>query len=980
MANFSELGSYFDRRGPTGPSRPDAGISSLPAANTTVANPNVQSLFTGTPTREQISNVYQQVLGRAPDEEGLNYWSGYSEPNFMGAFINAAQPEIAKTGAAPLMGTQVSLTSPQVTDRQIKDFVAANINNPQSIINAANQFGVSAGDISRATGYNVMQMANYLDTANLLGENVPDYDLTQFPKLTEGKIDRAQELGQKFLGRELTPAELYTIGQGYTGSNLQNQVKLLAEMDAINSFYKDVYGRAPTVAELQEGTKAVSWKNAPEKLLTKFGGTEEALNAKVFGTNNDLSAKEIQDFVNTNQSDPYAIYTAATKFGLTPEEITMAMRATGKDAAGIVNSYTNAKTVDQAFRQAGIDTANNATFNQYYNDLQTGRMTPEQFTSKFFDEQLANLSNFEQARANVTGDPFTDAAISSAYDPKNISALYQYTTNQTLNNVLGKDSANYKQDNTTLINDLITGRITREQYEQQVQNSQANVNQEASRLAGLYTQLKGGDTDDARAFYAALVGARYSGPGQVDPELLSKAKDELKGSLKSESDSNRVITGIIKDAAAKPNASELTFFKENPDLYTVYSPVGETKRFDNAGTGGQYGYYRGIPIIKASEADEVFDKMGSDYIVGNAPDRLDNDIGWDTGSLAALQARGAAALGVRKQTSVDDLGNPTNTYVGDLEGLARKFNIDPSKFQDTYREIEFEDPETGIKTKQQIVERSAEDKLFDAVNEAAKDFYFIAGKTGKGETNSRGETSAFMRDDKSGNHAAVLYKKVGDKLIPIEETLKYYSGPSELSPGTWFSDTFGGIASMPGIAEIALLTPAAPFYPAIKAAQTAALGGDFSDMLKTGAMAFAGQQILPQITGQVSGGLADLGVTNPVINQALTGATISGGVAGLTGGNVESAVTAGGIGGGLSAGINTLLPEANAAVKEAFDLTDDQARIFTNTLARLTPTILTGGKIDATKLLMGVLMSQAMSGKKAGVKRAGYQPTSQGTE
>lgn len=974
---FSEIGYLFDRPKTPGPT----GIANLPSANASVASPVVQSVLSGTPTTQQITDVYRQVLGRDPDPEGLSYWSQYTGPNIMEAFITAAQPEAQKTGAVPLIGSQVSLSG-KPTDAEIKAFVAANINNPTAIVDAANQYGISAQDIKRATGYNVSQMASYLAGSNIIGEQTPDYDLSEFKRLNPQKIERAQEFAQKYLGRPMTEAELYTVGLGYTGANLQTQVKTLAEMDDINRFYQDVYGRAPTIEELYQGTQQINWKNAQEKLLPTLGKTEEALNAKVFGTNNDISAREIQDFVAANQANPAAILAAATKFGVTPEEISTAMRATGKEATGIINSYTNAKTIEDAFKTAGIDTTNNQTFNQYYNDLQTGKMTTQEFTTKFFDDQLNNLASFEAARSNISGDPFSDPAIAAAYKPQNITSLYQYTTDKTLKEVLGEDSANYKQDTNALINDLVTGRITREQYEQQVQNSQANINQEAARLAGLYTQLSGGDQNDARAFYAALTGARYSGAGDVDPVLLGKAKDQLKTSIKNESSSSDVLSQIIDEAADKPGAKDSEFFKKNPQLYEIYSPVGETKAFTNAGTGGQYGYYKGIPILKASEADQVFDKLG-DYIIGNRPDRLDNDIGWDTGSLSAVQARGAAALGVRKQDGYVDPMTGVEipaTYSGDLEGLAKKFNIDTSKFKDTYKEVTVTDPETGEKTKQQVIDKRAEDQLFDAVNEAAKDFYFIAGKTGKGETNSKGETSAFMRDDVSGNHAAVLYRKVGDKLIPLENTLKYYNGQMELSPGSWFSDTFGGIASIPFVAELALLTGQPWAYAAAKAAQTAALGGEFKDMAKSAAMAYAAQNLLPQVGSEISGGLGNLGVTNQIANQALTGATISGGLAGLTGGDIKEAATSGAVGAGLSAGVNTLLPEVNTAVKDAFNLTNDQARIFTNTLARIAPTILTGGKIDATKLIMNYLMAQALGGAKKEVKRAGYRPTSQGTE
>ena len=44
-------------------------------------------------------------------------------------------------------------------------------------------------------------------------------------------------------------------------------------------------------------------------------------------------------------------------------------------------------------------------------------------------------------------------------------------------------------------------------------------------------------------------------------------------------------------------------------------------------------------------------------------------------------------------------------------------------------------------------------------------------------------------------------------------------------------------------------------------------------------------------------------------------------------------------------------------------------KLFANTLARLTPTILTGGKVDPTKVLMSYMMNQAMKEGKEELKQ-----------
>ena len=51
------------------------------------------------------------------------------------------------------------------SDALIKDFVTQNIGNPQAIADAAQQYGVSAADLSRATGYGMDAVTGYFGNA-----------------------------------------------------------------------------------------------------------------------------------------------------------------------------------------------------------------------------------------------------------------------------------------------------------------------------------------------------------------------------------------------------------------------------------------------------------------------------------------------------------------------------------------------------------------------------------------------------------------------------------------------------------------------------------------------------------------------------------------------------------------------------------------------------------------------------------------------
>jgi hypothetical protein len=54
-----------------------------------------------------------------------------------------------------------------VSDADISSFVQANIDNPQAIADAAQQYGVSAADLSRATGYDAGTVSNYFGNAGI---------------------------------------------------------------------------------------------------------------------------------------------------------------------------------------------------------------------------------------------------------------------------------------------------------------------------------------------------------------------------------------------------------------------------------------------------------------------------------------------------------------------------------------------------------------------------------------------------------------------------------------------------------------------------------------------------------------------------------------------------------------------------------------------------------------------------------------------
>lgn len=960
----------------------------------------------------EIANAYQQLFGRAADDAGAQYWAGTGLTgqeliNAMGAGAQGAdiQAYQAYKQKAPPPATGISglLTTPPppttqfiqpekvygtagFTAQQVRDYIEANKdNNLQGIVNAANQYGISAEDIKQATGYTGQDMAQFMANKNALtdADVFTNYGNTKF---TTAKQDKASDFAEKYLGTsELTPDQLNFIAQNYTGTNLENTVKLLAEQEKTKQAYQSALGRDPTAEELATATKKYNWKNIGEGITSNIGSqvitgdpTIDYVINQAYKT--QLGREGDTEGVNYWKGElakgNITLNQFNKMFGEAAEEDLIEsaykdMFGREADQEGLdywkkALSTTNKEDIYKALQAGATGTDLLALSNYLSGQGQSGN----EFVKKYLEAEDNLMDEYESFRKYGI-----DPTLAGADYFSKVGDSYNTYTDTTINDILGTGAASQMSAETkqNIVDNLLAGNVTREELVKTFQESGANKNQEASRIANLYVQAFGGDAEDAKALYAKLTGATYTGTGKVDPEIYNRAKEKFDKALTSESEANAGITSLIKEAANTSGAETRKFFTDNPDLLTVYKDVGETKAFSNAGTGGQYGYYKGIPVLKASEVDEVFDKMGTDYIQGNAPDRLDNDIGWDTGSLSAVEARGAAALGVRKQDGGTDPETGQTypaTYTGDMTKLAAQLGIDPTKYKDTYKTVKTIDPETGRETEQQVIDKRAEDQLYDALNEKAKDFYFIAGKTGSGKTNDRGETSAFTRNDVSGNHAAVLYKKVGDKLIPIEDTLKYYNGQMELSPGSWFSQTFGGLASIPGIAELSLLIPGVGpgTYAAIKAAQTAALGGDLGDVAKAGALSYAGAKYLPTVTSGISEGLSGAGVTNELLNKTLTGATVSGGIAGLTGKDIGPAALMGGAGGALSYGASNLVPKEGLDFANQLGIDPKYQSLFANTLARLTPTILTGGKVDPTKVLMAYMMNQAKGAAKQQVK------------
>lgn len=746
------------------------------------------------------------------------------------------------------------------------------------------------------------------------------YDLSSFTKFTPAKIEVAQDKAMDILGRPLTESELYQVGQGYTGSNLSNVIKLLGETQATTQMYQNLYGAGPTVEQLSQATKDYNIKN-----------------------------------INTNLNN-------ALREGATGDQLLSIAKydlGKGADATKYINDFL---------------TANDDYINEY-----------ESLKKYGIDTALAGKDYFSQDKINAAYTDLTNTNLQTVFGDQNIPA----------------DLKSY------VVDALATGKMTSQQAIDYIQNSTQNVSQEAAKIRNGLVSVLGFSAQEANNIAKALQGDAGAA-ASVDQAKLSLAKDWFSSGLK---DNASVYDDMLTYAASQPDAQNSKFFKDRPDLYFQYVPlVGKETTYEiyNPLFGKKYtdeqlaakaealgipldqaknkfitktginpnatiGEYKNAPILDASVVDAILDgRLSATGSSGVNSSRTKN-IGSDLVKGASSSIRtGAALVGLDMVENVDfETGKKTTEVTGNIKKAAEQAGIDISGFKDTYKEVPVIDEFTGQPAVQmvkengkwvekpvteKVLDQPKEQQIFDAINDKLSNFYMVTAINPDNPKNHSAD-----------NFTATYYKRVNGRLIPTQEpkTFKGYIKLPEqdgLIGGT-VGDMISGVMSIPGIAELTMLAmnAAAPgsgtaAYPWLKGAQTAQLSGDIGEGIKAGAISAiatqGGKYISPEISKAFDG--------NPLATQALTSAAVNSAIAEIQGGDVGNAALTGAITGGAGYGINTLLPSQGIEIAKDLGLSPENQRLFANTLVRLAPTILTGGKIDATRLAMSTLISKSL--------------------
>jgi len=671
----------------------------------------------------------------------------------------------------------------KVSGTDISNFIQQNLSNPGAIAQAAQQYGISSGDIAAATGYKPEQQVSYFEKAGMLPTTSAfDYDL--FPELRPGQERRLENLVNMLaLGQELTP----------------NQAAKLTKFGAKTGY--DFFN-VPT------------YKSLEEQLLERTGA--------------DFNA--ITSYIGQNIDDPTKIYQRAAELGITPEEVLLAYSATGKKGQ---SPYSFGQIKDYfETGKAGYNTA----FDKLLSDT-FGASSVEGAKKIFKPEDFANksLESIAESLANSSENKAQDAFNFS-------SALYGYTDQEgnQVAGVLGYDPT----QRLGTAKDLISG----------------NVKDEG--LVAIYKELLR--------------------TNKLTPELQNKLMQHL--------------------ATTNPEAY---VFQQNPDLLTFYTPIGDLVASPK--DSGQYGYYKNIPILSASEVDrllagEVF-RGGNNYFGYGGGSGRDDSMGWDLRSkyLGSI-TNGAGIFGVRANTDQIDYFSRVQAEIDRLGGLTTTTDNEGNTAQGIY--VTKTDPETGspyqafiraeelfnteydeyglgngavnykfyqdtmnalnngaTELKLDTSQFETPTELFNAVQDRTKNLYVVTGRANNWDA-AESEALGLTGHGKSRggvNHATVMYRKVGDKLVPVEDdngnaiikTFKF--DDPETSKG-FFGDLARDVLSVISIPPIAL-------------ALSAATGG-VSNLFSA-----ATQPIVSTLVSAGVNELAANAVTNAVLSSLLTEAT-----------------------------------------------------------------------------------------------------------
>jgi hypothetical protein len=455
--------------------------------------------------------------------------------------------------------------------------------------------------------------------------------------------------------------------------------------------------------------------------------------------------------------------------------------------------------------------------------------------------------------------------------------------------------------------------------------------------------------------YSHYIAANSAGDVRYANAADAAAK---KDALKTE---NEKLQDIYREIALDPVLGA-KLRAENPLLWEQVTPL--TNRPEDVKTTdriryGQFGTVKvegmDVPILNGIRADQLFGADGFDTIsdFSHHRGRTTNDLGWSSNSFSNKFARGAQAIGVTAE--IDGEGN---TYYQGIDGAAKLVGIDPSKFQD--KQVETKATTDKYNEQGELVQRagdittqtiSRDQQLFDAVNQAAKDIYLYTGDS---------LTTGKAREGGAESFNTVMYKRVGDELIPISKPFAH-GGAQNMD--VYRPKDYGFSYYAQG-----------PILVGSMALAAATAGGSFA--ATGGLAATVGSAVGLTGTAAVIGGGIIVGSAMSALNAAASD------------GNVGKAALTGAVVGGITSAMQPLMnagsmKDAISAVSEAsggFFSPQQLSSIIATTLATTAGSAVGGANGDqifksfATSLAANGISQGAVSSITAALKDSGITP------
>lgn len=436
----------------------------------------------------------------------------------------------------------------QFTDAQINEYVQANIGNPQAIADAAQQYGVSAADLSRATGYDTNTVGSYFSNAGInFGQPAPQATtpapVTPQPP-TQPTYTSTDEQGTPIYEPAYQPPPVTytpplppqppvvqpTAGAGY-GTGIaslppQNPVQNAAEQQALLAQEAEKQQRAlyeqqeaarlqaserrpivPPIAPVQSRNDIIKSYVADilgNKDMTQFEKTNNIMEA---AQKNSVTTKELQDLYGKDTVDKY-------------------LKDYGTEMKGYITATLGDKTksdfdkvavINQAANKYGLDPAEIA---QYSGLNKKG--VDQMFTA--FDTGLAGIVK------NLSAPTVSD--LDKTKGALSLQAKYGISDDQLAKaiggNITGKDVAAYLEPVKTFGTKLQDLTSDQTKTASDIQTFLDNAKKDP-RIQGLY-----GLAIDKVQKAVPILGLRDSIAGNGTPDQLAKGYTDFVAAVNSD--------------------------------------------------------------------------------------------------------------------------------------------------------------------------------------------------------------------------------------------------------------------------------------------------------------------------------------------------------------------------------------------------------------------------------------------------------------